>query len=64
MTTQPITPVASQQFERSIKYCKVTKDYEIRVNDSVIGYAASYVDAERVADEYVYEALNRTAEAA
>lgn len=44
---------------KEITYDTVTKDYAMIINGEVIGYARSYLEANRLINEYVYEALRR-----
>lgn len=43
--------------QKEIRYDRQTRDFAVFVNGELIGYAASYVAGERLADEYVTDGL-------
>ncbi len=51
MTTQ--TPV----FEKSIRYDRFSKDYEMKLNGDLVGYARTHTEAENTLDALVHELL-------
>ena len=46
-------------FVKRIQYDRVTKDFEVTVNGHLIGYCASYLEAEALANHVVYNLLKR-----
>lgn len=43
--------------DKSIKYNRDTKDFEVTVNGEVIGYTATFLAGEAMADKFVHAAL-------
>jgi hypothetical protein len=46
---------------KTISYDRQTKDFRAMVDDVLIGFFGSYLEAERACDDYVYETLRRAA---
>lgn len=46
-------------YEREIVYAQETRDFEMRLNGELVGFARTYQEAEQTLDELVYELLNR-----
>ena len=44
--------------EKSVQFCAVTGDFEVRVNGQVIGYAATELRGTQLANEHVYAVLS------
>jgi hypothetical protein len=44
--------------EKSVQFCDVTGDFEVRVNGHIIGYAATELRGTQLANEYVYALLS------
>lgn len=52
--------MTTTNYTKQIDYDRATKDFSIKVNGELIGYAGSYSEAESKANEYVYNLLART----
>ena len=46
-------------YRKEINYVKETRDFEMRLDGELVGYARTYAEAEETLDELVYELLNR-----
>lgn len=51
MTTQ--TPA----YEKEIRYCRGSRDYEMLLDGDLVGYARTHTDAENTLDALVHELL-------
>ncbi len=45
--------------KKSIRYDRITKDFAYSYDGQLLGYAASYLEAETKLNDYVYELLSR-----
>lgn len=50
--------MSNPQPDKQVKYDRITRDYAMIWRGSVIGYAATYDEAQRRLDEHAYRALN------
>lgn len=48
----------TQTYEKSIQYDRSTRDYRMKLNDRLIGFASTYHEAEVHLDELVYALLS------